>query len=504
MVYGVTLVLALVLVGGAIAYVGDKIGMKVGRKKLSLFGLRPKYTSIIITIVTGILIAGASLGVLTIASSDVRTALFHMKEIQTALATSEVRYQASQQRLMQVQEQLIAQEEKAAKLAHQIQQKTREYEELNKQLMEVAKQRDAAKLELESARQQAEELAGKYEKLQADYQVTMSEYDKLRSDYQAMEAAYARIEDQYEAALAQYEAAKEDLAKTQAALDETRSVLDIEKQRLEDMKEINQLFQAKIEELKQTEQEMKNHIQALTEEYSTLVARQNELIKEKQKELERIKSGNFVYQANEILLATVIEGGMSPDQIRNDLIVFLNRANQLALERGVMKQSESKAALIIDNDHFQKVVDYLSKAQGKYVVRALASSNTLVGEPVEVRLVYLPNTLIYRKGDVILTRDIDLSYPVNVEDEIAEMLSEIGEIGIARGMITYEDGTLGTALPGDEFIATLREVRKHKGLVQIQAVAAHNIWTGIGPMTVELRVKPLSEVDKSNTGGDGS
>lgn len=59
--------------------------MKVGRKKLTLFGLRPKHTSILVTIVTGTLISAASIGVLSIASSDVRTALFNMKEIQDEL-----------------------------------------------------------------------------------------------------------------------------------------------------------------------------------------------------------------------------------------------------------------------------------------------------------------------------------------------------------------------------------------------------------------------------------
>jgi len=39
--YGFTLILTLVVVGGVIAYIGDRLGMNVGRKKLTLFGLRP-------------------------------------------------------------------------------------------------------------------------------------------------------------------------------------------------------------------------------------------------------------------------------------------------------------------------------------------------------------------------------------------------------------------------------------------------------------------------------
>ena len=86
--YGFTLILTLVVVGGVIAYIGDRLGMNVGRKKLTLFGLRPKHTSILVTIVTGVLIAGASIGVLTIASQDVHTPLFRMKQIQADLKDS--------------------------------------------------------------------------------------------------------------------------------------------------------------------------------------------------------------------------------------------------------------------------------------------------------------------------------------------------------------------------------------------------------------------------------
>ena len=88
-VYGIWLVLVLVLMGGGIAYLGDKIGMLVGRRRLTLFGLRPKHSSVIVTVMTGTLIAGTSLSILAVASHDVRTALFHMKEIQESLETTQ-------------------------------------------------------------------------------------------------------------------------------------------------------------------------------------------------------------------------------------------------------------------------------------------------------------------------------------------------------------------------------------------------------------------------------
>ena len=77
--------------------------MKVGKKRLSLCGLRPKYTSMIITVVTGILIAGTTLLLLTLVSNDVRTALFRMKALQTELVQTRSDLDEAKTRLRQVE-----------------------------------------------------------------------------------------------------------------------------------------------------------------------------------------------------------------------------------------------------------------------------------------------------------------------------------------------------------------------------------------------------------------
>ncbi|HCB93304.1 MAG TPA: DUF3084 domain-containing protein [Selenomonas sp.] len=79
--YGVYLIAALVLTGGAIAFIGDRLGTKIGKKRLSIFGLRPRHTSIIITIFTGICITTLTFGVMAAASENVRTALFGMDQL---------------------------------------------------------------------------------------------------------------------------------------------------------------------------------------------------------------------------------------------------------------------------------------------------------------------------------------------------------------------------------------------------------------------------------------
>ena len=50
------LIIILLAVSCIVAFIGDVVGMRVGKKRISIFGLRPKYTSSIITVLSGLLI----------------------------------------------------------------------------------------------------------------------------------------------------------------------------------------------------------------------------------------------------------------------------------------------------------------------------------------------------------------------------------------------------------------------------------------------------------------
>ena len=64
--------LLVAVVAGVIAYIGNDLGKKIGKKKRSIFGLRPKHTSNLITALVGSLIATATLTLVLIFSQEAR------------------------------------------------------------------------------------------------------------------------------------------------------------------------------------------------------------------------------------------------------------------------------------------------------------------------------------------------------------------------------------------------------------------------------------------------
>ena len=141
--YGIMLSVVLVLTGGVIAFIGDRLGSKVGKKKLSLFGLRPKHTSILVTIITGILITTVTFGILAIASKDVRTALFGMNKLKAELNEKQSMLEEASGALVNVKNDLNTTKEEYAKSKKDLEE-TQEDLEIAQQAAELLRQEQVA------------------------------------------------------------------------------------------------------------------------------------------------------------------------------------------------------------------------------------------------------------------------------------------------------------------------------------------------------------------------
>ena len=77
-----TLIISIIAGSAVLAYAGDVLGFKYGKRRVSIFGLRPRYTSRLITAFTGMIISVVVLTILSFFSDNVRAALFRMKTLQ--------------------------------------------------------------------------------------------------------------------------------------------------------------------------------------------------------------------------------------------------------------------------------------------------------------------------------------------------------------------------------------------------------------------------------------
>ena len=177
---GITLILVLALMGGLIAYLGDKLGSKIGKKRLRLFGLRPHDTSVVMTIVSGMLVAALTITVLTIASKEVRTALFGMKQMRAEIASlTATRDKAN--------EELSAQSAKINELDQKISEATQAAEQ-------ARQQKAAAEAQMKDAQAQMQQAQADLGQLQARYAEASTRLQEAQEQVRQAEAARDQLQ----------------------------------------------------------------------------------------------------------------------------------------------------------------------------------------------------------------------------------------------------------------------------------------------------------------------
>ena len=82
---GWLLILAVLLLGGVLATIGDRLGSRIGKARLSLFQLRPRSTAVLITVFTGSFISALTLGFMLAVSEQLRVGLFQLDQLETKL-----------------------------------------------------------------------------------------------------------------------------------------------------------------------------------------------------------------------------------------------------------------------------------------------------------------------------------------------------------------------------------------------------------------------------------
>ena len=99
MTYVAALVALLILLAGVIAYAGDRLGTWVGRRRLTLFGARPKRTGQIVGVAAGILIMLTTLAVLAVAFRSAADTLLNAQRTAEQLAALQAQERALQSEL---------------------------------------------------------------------------------------------------------------------------------------------------------------------------------------------------------------------------------------------------------------------------------------------------------------------------------------------------------------------------------------------------------------------
>ena len=193
---GIRLIVIMAIVGGFIAYLADKMGSKIGKKKMSIFGLRPKHTSILLTVASGTMIAVLTIGVMAVSSESARTALFGMEKLQKELRLLNAEKINAGLALDVAKEKVEEQNKKITDLDAKMQASIRENDAMEAKLAEVNSMYSKAQDELANLTESKAQLTSEIEELEKTTDALRKGIINMREGqvyYRAGEVVYAGI-----------------------------------------------------------------------------------------------------------------------------------------------------------------------------------------------------------------------------------------------------------------------------------------------------------------------
>ena len=193
---GIRLIIIMAVVGGFIAYLADKMGSKIGKKKMSIFGLRPKHTSILLTVTSGTIIAVLTIGVVAVSSQSARTALFGMEKLQRELKLLNAEKEDATLALNVAKGKVEEQNKKIGELDARMQESMRENDAMEAKLAEVNSMYSRAQEALASLTASKEQLTSEIEELEKTTAALRKGIINMREGqvyYRAGEVVYAGV-----------------------------------------------------------------------------------------------------------------------------------------------------------------------------------------------------------------------------------------------------------------------------------------------------------------------
>jgi len=344
-VYPVALLLVLMVLAGFIAYAGDVLGTTVGRRRLSLFGWRPKRTGRVVGVAAGVLVMLSTMGVLSLAFRDATTVLLRSQQAARELDVLRGERTLLEQQVVTTEQQL-AQAQATITEAEGVRDRARDA-------------RDAA--------------------LRIRNRIVL-EQGALRAELTALEDQQARLEGE------------------NAALQATNAELTLSNETLSagnvQLGEQNAAFQNTVNNLQNQVVTLENE----RRELRRTSEREAQNLRDTLSRLETASGSELTYRRDEIVYSDLIAAS-DETAILAALNRFIVGARQEVIGRGARDVE-------LSTDQVTSLAKAVAETSGEDLVVLVAADNFVGAAQVEVRVEAYKNEKLMVKGQLIASRQV--------------------------------------------------------------------------------------------------
>lgn len=446
--YSFLFVAVLILVSGFIAYFGDVIGRKMGKKRLTVGSLRPRHTAYIITAITGMLISGMAVATLVSVNSQFRKVF-----------TEGERILAQNESLTKANDKLLA-------LNNRLRDRSKHLQSLVDSLQREAQR---ARKEAEKAKAERDKQLRLVKHLQQEVAERTREVTERKRQLEKLERAVASLNTEIALARADLRVKTLELDKVQEQLRSAQDQLISANIKLADAENKLKSTQARLEDtrakLAETESTLRQQEIVLKQQKEQIELGQAALVREGIKRLQfekaseyfaaqagELRSGDLILRQGDEIVRRIISPRQSMFGIRADLMSLLDEAGERAEKIGAGKGSNGRAVnlifrqmlnkeqvLVIDNElvNVSKAAETIASSPIDVLVQVVCTANTIRGEQAPVEIMLYLNKLVYRKGDMIAHTKMDgrISEGRILLAMIKFLREDVSKAGLEKGII---------------------------------------------------------------------
>lgn len=373
------LILTLVVVSGVLAYLGDVLGMKIGKKRISLFGLRPRDTSRVITAFTGVLISIAILITMSVISENVRTALFSMKFLSSQLQTLTLDLRKSRDEAQLSSINLLDSEKKL-----------REQQEM---LVSVQKELEASRPLLEETQKNLHNLRKEKSQLEGEKTALEDSVNDLKNEAEILRKSMISIRSGRIAVFAREVLGQKPIEPLSTRSEVERIFQDLRREAEFVVSSRTGLSSSEIVLAVDIEKEVQS-IQEVSDipgrKFVRALAEGNAVFGEDIRLIYEVYDSNLIYRKGDILYSQRVEPDPGGTRAEAELHLILRMINQKAVQDSIKPDPMTGKVGILDATAFFEAVEKIQKAEGPLTVEVAAAEDIYTEGPVRIALTLLP------------------------------------------------------------------------------------------------------------------
>ncbi len=394
MFIGISVILVLMAMGGIIAYLGDKIGTRVGKRRLTLFGLRPKYTSVIITICSGTLIACLTVATMAVLNENVRVALFGLSKLHAEMD--------------RLNEDIAAKNEALAKGEKLLHEKNAEIEQMTGRMTTISDELAQVETQRNNMQAQLSVVEGAYEKAKADIATSADEIKALEETKTELSGNIEKLNEEREILINSISAIREGTVIFRAGQVINTAVVDahMDKETAAGVLAniLNDINGALCERLNVQDKDAVV-IRVRPEDFEKAVT---EIVGAEDKKLIRIMAaGNIIlgesavvtfdihddvilYKEGNLILEKNLDEYKDFQNLDLKLLRFLKEVNQVSQEKGVLPDPITGDVGELDSREMMDTLQRIHDLDGKCILRAIAKKDVTTAGPVVITVKVIP------------------------------------------------------------------------------------------------------------------